>query len=205
MMLRKVQSADGLKLRSTPERKQGNILADLPLGHEVAVLDEAPEPWWEVSTGLGGITRRGFVHSHYLREPLSPLKEALLRQAVKEWIRFERGKKKETQEPFSRYIGEYWKALGVLNRDGHNDVPWSAAFISFIIRQAGYGTSFKYAEGHRVYINDSIAKRQSNKASAFWGFRLDEHKPQLGDLICLWRNNRVTFDNRPDRYWILLR
>ena len=41
----------------------------------------------------------------------------------------------------------------------------------------------------------------SNTTSApYWLFRLNEHKPRLGDLVCGWRVNRRTFDDLPEDF-----
>jgi len=154
----------------------------------------------EVETPVGGETRRGFVHSGFLREPASQLKEALLREAVSQWIRFQRGQGKEATAPFFGFVGEFWHALTPpLQLDGRDtDQPWSAAFISFVVRRAGY-ERFMFSPAHARYIIDAKAKRQAGDATApFWLFRLGEHRPQVGDLICKRRQPGVTFDSLPE-------
>lgn len=189
---------DGLNMRRTPKVEPNNIILSLPLSHEVEVVKApAGQTFCEVRTSLNGSSHSGFVHSGFLREPLSQLKESLLQGAVKEWIRFNRGTGKEMDVPFFKIVGEYWHSIN-LNLDGKDtDQPWSAAYVSFVVRNAGY-TGFKFSAGHARYILDAMEKRQANKATApFWLFRLSEHKPQLGDLVCLRRQNSVTFDNLP--------
>lgn len=189
---------DSLNLRQTPRIEEGNIIRALPLAQEVEVLNGTPsDRFWEVETVIDGQTLRGFVSSTFLRELVSPAKEVLISAAVKEWLRFEQGDGLEFQDPFFRFVGEYWRAIGH-NLDGRDrDQPWSAAFISFVARQADY-SNFRFAVAHHHYIRDAVQKRQSNDSTApFWGFDLDEHKPQLGDLVCLWRENPVTIDNLP--------
>lgn len=188
---------DGLNLRSTPEIAPDNILRSMPLCQKVEVLD-APEGerFWEVETTINGETHRGFASQRFLRDPLASKKEALLREAVAEWIFFKRGDAKESQDPFHKRVGDYWRALDI-NRDGRSPFAWSAAYMSFIVRRAGYD-NFKFDQGHDTYIHDAKKKRNDNVTSApFWLFRLSEHKPQLGDLVCGWRNNPVTFDSMP--------
>jgi hypothetical protein len=187
---------DGLNLRSEPRVADGNIVGSMPLAHTVNVLNQG-QTWWEVETIIAGDTQRGYVNGSFLRPPLGERREALITNAVQEWLRFQRGNGQEHLSPYYRYVGEYWQALG-LSLDGRDrGTPWSAAYISFIVRRAGYGNTFRYAAAHSRYIDDSISKRQNNQPSAFWGYRLNEHAPQLGDLVCQWRINPVTFDNRP--------
>lgn len=189
---------DGLNLRRTPRVESGNIIAELPLAQEVEVLDQVPgQQFVEVETDLGDGPVRGFVNSGFLRQLVGPFKEALLQEAVREWIRFGRGSGRETADPFFRFIAEFWQAIG-LNLNGRDtDQPWSAAFISFIIRRARYA-GFRFSAAHAHYILDAKQRRENNDLNApFWLFRLGEHRPQLGDLICLRRQPGISFTNLP--------
>jgi hypothetical protein len=181
---------DSLNLRSSPEIKDGNIITALPLAQTVEVIDSNPaNRFWEVETIINGSTQRGFVSAAFLRPPVSDRKEALISSAVQEWLRFELGNKLEYEDPQYRYVGEYWSKIG-LNLDGRDrDQPWSAAFISFVARATGYN-NFKFAPAHSTYVYDAVDKRNANDVTApFWGFNVNEHKPQLGDLVCRWRGN----------------
>lgn len=199
-MTRMKVKTDELNLRSEPQVKPGNIIAVLPLAHEVEVVGPpAANNFVAVETNIDGQNRNGFVSATFLREPASQLKEALLQEAVAQWIRFQRGAGKETKSPFFGFVGEFWHALiPPLSLDGRDtDQAWSAAFISFVVRNAGY-QGFMFSPAHARYIVDAKAKRQAGVANApFWLFRLNEHKPQLGDLICKRRQPGITFDNLP--------
>jgi hypothetical protein len=193
---------DGLNLRRTPQILPDNIILSLPLAQEVEVINSPDgERFWEVETTLNGQTRRGFASSRFLRAPFSQKKEKLIEAAVREWIFFGRGDGQENVAPFFKRVGDYWKKIGNNNLDGRDrDQPWSAAFISFIVREAGY-TDFKFSDSHDKYILDAKSKRNANQVNApFWLFRLNEHKPQIGDLVCMWRINRRTFDNLPSDF-----
>lgn len=198
-MARMRVKSDGLNLRREPRVAAGNVIDVLSLAHEVEVLGApAANRFVEVETAVGGQTRRGFVSADFLREPASPLKEALLGETVAQWIRFQRGRGLEFRAPFFRFVGEFWSALGFQNRDGTDrEHPWSAAFISFVVRNAGY-EGFMFSAAHSRYIRDARARRQANDVNApFWLFRLNEHRPQVGDLICARRQGGVSFDNLP--------
>jgi hypothetical protein len=200
MAILKVKT-DSLNLRRSPEIKSDNIITALPLSQEVEVVNGNPtDRFWEVKTIINGSTLQGFASAAFLRQPVSAAKEALISAAVKEWLRFERGDKLEFEEPQYKYVAEYWSKIG-LNLDGRDrDTPWSAAFISFVARTAGYN-EFKFAPAHSTYIHDAVNKRRSNTMAApFWGFNVNEHKPQLGDLVCRWRGNNAiaSMDSLPD-------
>jgi hypothetical protein len=191
--------SDGLNLRREPRVAAGNVIDALPLAHEVEVLGApAANRFVEVETVIGGQTRRGFVSADFLREPASPLKEALLRETVEQWIRFQRGRGLEFRSPFFRFVGEFWRSININHLDGRDrDQAWSAAFISFVVRRAGY-QGFRFSDAHWRYIVDAGRQRQENATAApFWLFRLGEHRPQVGDLLCARRQGGVSFDSLP--------
>ena len=186
---------DGLNLRTTPVVVPETKITSLPLGHPVKVLGDASrEGWKEIEVSLNDETLQGVVAERFLRDQESEAKEALLTETVHQWIRFQRGEGREDQQPFSQFVGEMWQVLG-MDLDGQDrDVPWSAAFISFVVNKAEY-QGFRASASHARYIHDSIVRRfQGDATSPFWGFRLPEHPPRLGDLVCLWREERLTFD-----------
>ena len=192
-------NVESLNLRKEPKVEAGNIIRTLPLSQEVTVVKGASsDRWWEVQTSLDGTTLLGFVSAAFLRQPVNQAKEKLITVSVKEWLRFEQGEKMEYEHPYYQYVGEYWNSIGFIMDGRNRDQPWSAAFISFVAREAGYN-DFKFASAHHFYIRDAFEKRQDNDVTApFWGFNLNEHKPQLGDLVCRWRENFVrSIDSLP--------
>jgi hypothetical protein len=70
------------------------------------------------------------------------------------------------------------------------DTSWSAAFISYVIRQAGVAASgFQFANAHRAYIYDAFATSAAELAHEANGrvYRacpLAMTRPRAGDLIC---------------------
>lgn len=73
------------------------------------------------------------------------------------------------------------------------DTSWSAAFISYVIRQSGVsGDAFRFSNAHRVYIYDAFAAStaERNKQSHQGLYRacpLTTTRPRPGDLICQQR------------------
>jgi hypothetical protein len=73
------------------------------------------------------------------------------------------------------------------------DTPWSAAFISYVIRQAGVGvTAFKFGNAHRAYIYDAFAASAAEPANEagdrlYRACPLTATKPRPGDLLCQQR------------------
>lgn len=199
MVTFKVKS-ESLNLRKTPEINDENIIASLPLAQEVEIITSNPaDRFWQVKTTVNGSTLNGFVSAAFLRKPVSDAKELLVSAAVKEWLRFDRGNKLEFESPQDKFIGEYWKQLGLDFTGDDRKQPWSAAFISFVARAAGY-SNFKFASAHSTYVHDAVDKRNANITTApFWGFNVNEHKPRLGDLICRTRGgvSIISMDSLP--------
>ena len=191
-----------LNLRSAPVVSDETELAKLDLNQSVetsGVVDGAG--WISASATVGGQVRAGFVKAGFLRKPASPAVEALLAEARTQWRRFEYGKGEEHRQPFSGMVGEMWRAIG-LNLDGEDrDQPWSAAAISFMVRNAGRRhaayNGFAFAAAHSRYVHDAIRRRNQGDTNApFWGFRRGERAPQLGDIVCVPRaGSGVDFDH----------
>lgn len=180
----KLVTTEGLRLRRTPG---GPIIRELTIGDAVIDHGEAGVPGWrDITAGADS----GVAHSNYLREPGRPEVEMLLRVTVDEWLRFDKGRADEKADPYYKYVREMWAAIGE-PYDGRSryangrDVPWSAAFISWVVRQAGPAyAKFKFNASHSVFVNDAIGARMTNRQDKpFWGYRINEQKPELGDII----------------------
>jgi hypothetical protein len=72
------------------------------------------------------------------------------------------------------------------------DTSWSAAFISYVVRQAGANANaFHFSNAHRTYIYDAFATSAAEVAG-----KADEHiyracplatRPRIGDMVCTQR------------------
>lgn len=189
-------AADGLFLRSEPNGEtDDNIIATLYYG-DAARVSGAPTANGYIRSRVqrGEETLQGFLATTYLREPEAPEIERLVREATDEWRRFDRGKGVETVEPYSSYINEMWTARGRPDLTGRDtDWFWSAAFISFVLENANF-TKTRLSTQHSVYIHEAIQNRITGANRDFWGYRRREAKPQVGDIICQWRDHETTFD-----------
>lgn len=108
----------------------------------------------------------------------------------------------ETEEGFWQRVGIYWLEGTGKNLSGKNDdFPWSATFISYVMRKAGAGDRFKYSTQHSVYIRAAIKAKAAGKLHAgFWGHRISERSPEAGDLVCYARQSGVTYDTPSANY-----
>jgi hypothetical protein len=105
---------------------------------------------------------------------------------------------KEGEEGFYQRIGQYWlEGTNTRNIDGQDhEFPWSAAFISWVMKTSGAGDNFRYSTQHSVYISQAIRDHLNNNNVGFWGWRLNEHKPAVGDLVCWAREAGVDFEHQ---------
>ncbi|WIM13040.1 DUF2272 domain-containing protein [Enhydrobacter sp.] len=144
--------------------------------------------------------------------PTASEKTSMVLLAVAEWFRFgsqtidftragpARIERLGFQEgdPFaSKRVGDYWKSVGRPDLSGANrQVPWSAAFVSWDIESAGVPRDlFCPSARHTVYV-ERMANRARRPGAGFVPRRLDERKPQVGDLICASRDGgETTLDN----------
>lgn len=128
--------------------------------------------------------------------------------AKQEYERWDRGRRHETNPKFGPVLTSYWVDGARLSPKGASRAiarrtAWSAAFISWLMRKAGAGKSFRYSSGHYAYVSAAKRNRLSKKAAnPFWAYRVTEAKPEVGDLICNRRCDSrqparcgATFDN----------
>lgn len=136
--------------------------------------------------------------------PSSSAKTSMVLLAVGEWGRF--GKQvityskdapprteqlgiKEREAP--QRIADYWASVG--NRlSGLDDVPWSAAFISWDIENAGVPRElFCPDQRHTIYV-ERIVERAKRPGAAFIPHEPDAYAPKVGDLVCASREGSGT-------------
>ena len=73
------------------------------------------------------------------------------------------------------------------------DTPWSAAFVSYVIKQSGVApNAFKFGNAHRGYIYDAFAASAAELTHEageriYRACPLDTTRPRPGDLICQQR------------------
>lgn len=146
---------------------------------------------------------------------MSEFTKQLVAHAEQEFTKFKGGRGKETDDPYYKYVGQYW-TVGLKNpnidgRTTYHDSKgkpfrpaWSSAFISYIIRSASATESqFLFSEGHIHYVVDSIRDAAAqNSTVAYWGRDPNAYAPKVGDLINAGRASAadVTYANVLQRY-----
>jgi len=141
--------------------------------------------------------------------PTASAKVSMALLAVAEWARYGRQvvvyssdapprtvqvglKEKDAPER----IRQYWASTGHAERSGVDDVPWSAAFVSWDIQSAGVRRDlFCPDQRHTIYV-ERLVLRAAKPGAALIPRWPDERAPQVGDLICASRaGSGTTLDN----------
>lgn len=161
-------------------------LARLPAGHLVVTTAAVQGNFQPCQTQIGGHTLSGCVHNSLLRQEINPEVDRLAEIAGAEYREFLFGTRHETHPDSKVQIKGYW--LSFQATANPVSVPWSAAFISFIVERANLTKSFKFAGAHTTYFSDSKTARLAGDTSrAYWAFPLDERILEVGDLIGYFR------------------
>ena len=141
--------------------------------------------------------------------PTASAKTSIVLLAVQEWARFGRQTitYSLTAEPRLEQLGvqerdapervrDYWAAVDKPALSGLDDVPWSAAFISWAIESAGVPRDlFCPDQRHTIYV-ERLVERARRPGAGFAPHRPNEYTPRVGDLLCSSRDGSgTTLDN----------
>jgi hypothetical protein len=132
----------------------------------------------------------------------SYFKSSIVAAAYREYDRWHNGATiRESDSAAATMVQEYWKVVGKQFRyknfkdsTWQEKHPWSAVFISYVLKQAGAGDQFRYSETHSSYIvwarqNASAAKQEP----MFAAFPVEDSVvawPQPGDIVCKNRDGK---------------
>jgi hypothetical protein len=152
------------------------------------------------------------------------MRRSIARAARTENLRWTRsdGRQRQESDPSQlRILTEYWSAVPGFgsagaaadaarrSASGNPSYPWSAAFICFVMRQAGVRLTdgFVFGPRHMEYIVGSLRNRErSDRSRPFW---LVDHielrhevAPEPGDLLCFNRSNsQHTYASLRRQFW----
>jgi hypothetical protein len=119
--------------------------------------------------------------------------------ANQEWNRWNQGKTKESSTAMRPVLKDYWATgTGSERRESNwwSAVPWSAAFISWVMKKSGAGNDFKYSAGHSVYTAAAKENAIKNNKNLFKAYPITKVAPRLGDIVCKSRDGSgATYDN----------
>jgi hypothetical protein len=117
----------------------------------------------------------------------SALRGRIAAIAVREWERWGRGSRSESDPNMRETLRAYW--LAVRDERGAEEalaanLAWSAAFVSWVVREAGAAQAFSYSGLHVAYVAAAKRSRLNGDATKFWAYDIREAKPEVGDLVC---------------------
>jgi len=129
--------------------------------------------------------------------------------AIAERDRWGNGAKQETDQEMIPILQGYWKSatgkpVPVLPQ-WHSAHPWSAVFISWVMRRAGARTFPLEATAHRQYISAiKHSTERGDTSSEFWVYPIHRVTPEVGDLVCADRKSGgschgATYENIDNR------
>lgn len=127
------------------------------------------------------------------------LRGNVVRVAKQEWQRWQQGTIKEKDPGIRNVLADYWQTGAGWrpnDPDWWSKHPWSAAFISWVMRKAGAGNAFNYSAAHAAYTKAAKDNRLARNSNPFKAYRVSEVTPQPGDLVCKSRaGSGATYDN----------
>lgn len=104
---------------------------------------------------------------------------------------------------------DYYGAVGQWAVDSYaegasdDSEPWSAAFISYVVKQAGVteADGFEFSVAHLRYVVHALLNRKNEDLDRpFWLYEPDEVRPQVGDILCKNRGGGFTADRLANTY-----
>lgn len=167
----------------------------------------APPKTREIRAGQEGTWAGRTIGARSAPQPA--LKQAMVTLATREWVYFGRqnvvysggeesiphvGMWEDEDAGRIARVNEYWRAAGRPGLSGRNcQEPWSAAFMSWLMQQAGVSDyQFPSAPAHWVYLGKLI--RESDIPGRYFVPRgIGAYRPQPGDIICASQEVPRTF------------
>jgi len=118
-----------------------------------------------------------------------------IKNTIEEYQLWGEGKKKESDSSMYSTLKKYWDSVDWdESKWSPNETAWSSAFISYIMKKSkANDDDFVFASSHWVYITKAIENKKKNQRG-FKGYKLNEKKVEIGDLVCFARQDGVTYD-----------
>jgi hypothetical protein len=147
-----------------------------------------------IAVGLLYTIFRVSTKNFLAKSPFRRRSVRIAKQELEKW-----NKRKETSKDVYPYLNEYWKSIGWNENQWSTSTSWSSAFISYVMKKAkATKEDFNFASTHAKYIKKAIENRKNKTRRGFKGYRLNEKKVEIGDLVCYARQSGVGYDTTSD-------
>jgi hypothetical protein len=99
--------------------------------------------------------------------------------------KFDHGQATEVDDPQFLHVGDYWRVVGSGN-NGRTTRPngtrpaWSAAFVSYVLFEAGAGDRFPYAPAHCTYFQHFVDR---SGPLLYEAVLVSDETPKPGDIL----------------------
>jgi hypothetical protein len=154
--------------------------------------------WIIFAVGVSAVLVVGWIYRRSIKRGLSYFVSKLKNTALSELEFWKQGNLTENDPSVMERLRMYWnEGAGVKNWGDQQmkDEAWSAAFISYIMKKSGAGEDWKYSPSHSTYITQAIKNRKENVSNPFKGYKPEEVKIEVGDLVGKPREGGVTYDS----------
>jgi hypothetical protein len=149
---------------------------------------------------LGGVSLLTISLIYLFSKPKkqSSFKKKLVNLANQEFDAWNKnGRIKEGSQDTLPRLRKYWEeGAGVKKNDNYYiNEAWSSAFISYLMRKAGAGDDFTYAQSHSQYIAQAVKNKKENNSKKFKAYKPNEVEVKVGDLVCYPRQSGVSYES----------
>jgi peptidoglycan hydrolase-like protein with peptidoglycan-binding domain len=129
---------------------------------------------------------------------VSELRTQIVAVAKREWMNWGKGTLDETGPRTQKHLLKYWMEFLPRNRFSRQKAEnwiearhaWSAAFVSYVMQEAGAGGTFEYGSFHTIFVAAAKKATLAGDASKFQAQSITTVKPEVGDLVCRDRTVR---------------
>ena len=158
--------------------------------------------WGSLSNDNGSSRVKSLINSSIRKKTNAPEKIKELRNILSNQSLSSRDKKR-----YRKRLAKQNKYLRINPQEWYTNHPWSAVFISWLMRQAGARNSFFYSSAHIRYIYDAYINRKERTPNKYWyysienGFTENDLPLAIGDLICLNRGESKFSKRTLNKYY----
>lgn len=79
-------------------------------------------------------------------------------------------------------LADYWRAVGMPPETGARE-PWSAAWVSWVVRHSAYPRALSPAAAHVYYARQALADRAAGRVGRYGAFEPSEVLLEPGDIV----------------------